>query len=127
VQARAEGDGGGVHLPRNEVLLVGRVSTAAEERQLPSGDLLVTFRVVVERPPPRRPAPEGVRVPTFDALTCVGWSARVRRTASTLVVGDVVEVTGAVRQRYWRGGAGLGSRTEVEALTLRRLVRAAGG
>ncbi len=36
---------------RNEVLLVGRVAAVAEERELPSGDLLSTFRLVVDRPP----------------------------------------------------------------------------
>ena len=109
--------------PRNEVVLLGRVSAAAQERELPSGDLLATFRVVVDRPPSRRPAPSGARLPTFDALTCVAWSARVRRTAASLSVGDVVEVTGALRQRYWRAGGGLGSRTEVEAHTVRRVAR----
>ncbi|HVM26090.1 MAG TPA: single-stranded DNA-binding protein [Mycobacteriales bacterium] len=110
--------------PRNEVVLVGRVSAAAEERELPSGDLLVSWRVVVDRPPPRRPTPEGVRLPTSDVVVCVAWSTRVRRTAASLSVGDVVQVTGALRQRFWRAGGSLGSRTEVEVETLRRLARA---
>ncbi|MDT7548546.1 MAG: hypothetical protein QOE84_940, partial [Actinomycetota bacterium] len=42
---------------RNEVALVGRVSAPAEERVLPSGDVLLTWRVVVDRPPPRRTMP----------------------------------------------------------------------
>lgn len=111
--------------PRNDVVLVGRVSGAPQDRQLPSGDVLTTWRVVVSRPPPRRPAPEGVRLPTSDTLWCVGWAAKVRRVAATLSAGDVVEVTGGLRQRYWRAGAVLVGRTEVEVFTLRRLARSA--
>lgn len=40
-------------LTANEVRLVGRVSGRPEERVLPSGDRLMTFRVVVTRDPPR--------------------------------------------------------------------------
>jgi single-strand DNA-binding protein len=108
---------------RNEVLLVGRVSGEVAERELPSGDLLVSFRVVVDRAPPKRHVPEGVRAPTVDALACVAWTAALRRTARGLSPGDVVEVEGALRQRYWRAGAGLGSRTEVEVASLRRVAR----
>ena len=34
----------------NSVHLVGRLAAAAEDRLLPSGDALATFRMVVERP-----------------------------------------------------------------------------
>lgn len=108
---------------RNEVVLVGRVSGAPEERELPSGDVLVSWRVVVERASPRRPAPAGVRTPTVDTLDCVAWAAAVRRTARGLADGDVVVVEGALRRRFWRGGAGAASRTEVEVEQLRRLSR----
>lgn len=120
-QPDAENTGG----PRNEVLLVGRVSAAPEERELPSGDLLSSWRLVVNRGPSRRPLPDGVRSPTIDTLACVAWTAKLRRVAAALEPGDVVEVTGALRQRYWRAGAALASRTEVEVLTLRRLSRGA--
>ena len=111
---------------RNEVLLVGRVSAAAEERELPSGDLVAIFRLVVDRPPPRRAAPEGVRLPTVDTLVCVAWTARLRRTVGTFGVGDTVEVAGSLRQRYWRAAGALAGRTEVEATGARRLLRAGG-
>lgn len=110
---------------RNEVVLVGRVAAAAEERELPSGDLLVTFRLVVDRPPTPRAA--GTRAPTVDTLDCSAWGAGVRRTARALGPGDVVEVHGALRRRFWRSGAGASSRTEVEVGAVRRLVRAAPG
>lgn len=108
----------------NEVRLVGRVSGEPQERSLPSGDQLVSWRVVVDRAPSRRPAPEGVRVPTIDTLDCVAWTAATRRTARGLQPGDVVEVNGALRKRYWRTGGGPASRTEVEAEGVRRLQRA---
>jgi single-strand DNA-binding protein len=113
-------DGDGRTPPRNEVLLVGRVSGAPEERTLPSGDCLVTWRLVVERPPGRRP-PEGVRATTVDTFDCVAWSAAVRRRAVLLLADDVVEVQGALRRRFWRAGGGTASRCEVEAASVRRL------
>lgn len=108
---------------RNEVVLVGRVPAPAEERSMPSGDVLVTWRVVVDRPPSRRPVPEGVRVPVVDTFDCVAWTAATRRAAQALSVGDVVELTGALRRRFWRTGAGAASRCEVEVTRVRRLAR----
>ena len=119
----AQGESEGLTATRNEVVLVGRVSGAPEERELPSGDVLVAWRVVVDRPPPRRTPPTGSRPPTIDTLDCVGWSAAVRRTARGLADGDVVAVEGALRRRFWRAGAGAASRTEVEVEALRRLSR----
>ena len=108
--------------PRNEVLLVGRVPAAPEERELPSGDVLVTWRVVVGRPPGRRP-PEGVRATTVDTLDCVAWTASARRAAAALAPDDVVEMTGALRRRFWRAGASAASRCEVEVSSVRRVSR----
>lgn len=109
---------------RNEVVLVGRVSGVPEQRELPSGDVLVSWRVVVDRPPPpaRRAAPSR-RPPTIDTLDCVAWSAAARRTAAGLCDGDVVAVEGALRRRFWRGSGGAASRTEVEVAGLRRISR----
>lgn len=109
--------------PRNEVHLVGRVSGAPEERELPSGDRLVVWRVVVDRPVPSRPPPAGVRPATIDTIDCVAWTAGVRRAARALRADDVVEVSGALRRRFYRTGAGPGSRTEVEVEVVRRLQR----
>lgn len=110
--------------PRNEVLLVGRVSGIPEERTLPSGDRLTTWRLVVERDPGRRP-PEGVRATTVDTFDCVAWTADARRRASKLLADDVVEVQGALRRRFWRAGGAAASRCEVEARSVRRLSRRA--
>ncbi|MBC7375539.1 MAG: single-stranded DNA-binding protein [Frankiales bacterium] len=111
---------------RNEVLLVGRVSGAPQERELPSGDSLVSWRLVVARSTGARRPPPGVRATTVDTLDCVAWTAGLRRTARGLSDGDVVELRGALRRRFWRAGAGAASRCEVEAVGLRRLSRGAG-
>ena len=106
---------------RNEVLLVGRVSAPAEERDLPSGDVIMTWRLVVDRPPVRRPRPDGGRTPSVDTLDCVAWTAGLRRTARSLAAGDVVVVEGALRRRFWRAGAAAASRCEVEVSRVRRV------
>ncbi|MEU0315995.1 single-stranded DNA-binding protein [Nocardioides sp. NPDC006273] len=104
----------------NEVRLIGRLSLAAEERELPSGDQLTAFRVVVNRPRDKR---RGSRV-QIDALECHTWIARVRRAAMTWQVGDVVEVNGSLRRRFFKTGGRLQSMTEVEVLSARRVSRA---
>src|SRR5690349_4725871 len=97
----------------SEVRIVGRLAAAADERELPSGTSLVSFRVVVDRPRPKRPAPP--RTPTVDTLDCVVRGAGlVRRTVLAWGGGDVVEIEGTLRRRFWRSPAGAVSRTEVE-------------
>lgn len=112
----------------NEVALRGRVSAPGEERTLPSGDIIVTLRVVVPRQgaAPRRAAP-GVeaRRPSVDTIDVVCWTARTRRSALRLVAGDGVEVDGALRRRFFGGPTGRQSRYEVEAAAVRRVARAA--
>lgn len=100
----------------NEVHLVGRVSGQAEERTLPSGDVLVQLRVVV-------PRPEGSSGSRVDTLDVACWGGRVRQAASRLGSGDEVEVTGALRRRFFRAGAATVSRYEVEATKVSRLRR----
>jgi single-strand DNA-binding protein len=109
---------------RNEVWLTGRVGGAPEERALPSGDVLVSFRVVVGRPPPPRGSVRE-RAPTVDTIDCAAWRRDVRRVVLGWSAGDVVEVTGALRRRFWRAGAGAASRTEVEVLKAKRVAKAA--
>lgn len=103
--------------PENSVTLMGRLA-GARERPLPSGDTLVSFRVVVDRPPQGRGPSGRVRV---DALECTAYRADVRRRALALPEGSVVEVVGSLRRRFWRSGAGPASIIEVEAVALRRI------
>lgn len=87
---------------RNEIVLVGRLSMEPVDRVLPSGSLLTQWRLAVRRPMshPQR----------ADALDCVTFEDDVRRAVEGWRIDDVVEVEGAVRRRWWRGG----SRYEVE-------------
>ena len=101
----------------NEVRLVGRLAAEPVEVTLPSGDKLVTFRVTVDR--------EGATTrQRVDALECSAWSARVRRSVGGWRPGDVVEVEGAVRRRFFRTANGTGSRVEIEAAGGRLIRRA---
>lgn len=103
----------------NEVLLRGRLSRDPEERVLPSGDVMWSFRVVVARVPVRAGSRQ-----TVDVIECAAWSARTRRSVATWRTGDVVELTGAIRRRFFRAAGAPASRVEVEMLTGRRVRRA---
>jgi single-strand DNA-binding protein len=105
----------------NEVRLVGRVSAAAEERELPSGDQVAQLRVVVPR---SSTAGGGARVDTID-VAC--WSPRTRRSARSLHPDDHVEVVGALRRRFFRAGTATVSRYEIEAGAIKRIRTKAGG
>lgn len=106
---------------RNTVLLTGRVSSQPLERELPSGDRVVTFRLVMARD--RTPMTAGSRQ-VSDWVDCGAWAGRVRRSVATWRVGDRVEVEGALRRRFFREGGGATSRLEVEVLGGRRVERA---
>lgn len=108
---------------RNEVVLVGRLAAAPAEKTLPSGDLLTTFRVVVDRAP-RRGTPAGLKQATVDAIECVCWTAAARRAVSAWAEADVVEVRGALHRRFWRAGAGAQSLCEVEVSGAKRVRKA---
>jgi single-strand DNA-binding protein len=99
----------------NEVHLVGRLAGEPRRRELPSGDVLVSFRVVVSRAPARRGGP------TVDTLDCAAWRADVQRSVERAAEGDLVELHGSLRRRFWRVGAGAASRSEVEVVRMKRL------
>ena len=101
---------------RNEVFVVGRVTAAPSERELPSGDRLVTWRICVARP-----EVSGRRRGRADSLTLVSFDPRLRAAVEGWRVGDVVRVTGELRRRAWRGRGGVRSVLEVEADTAERL------
>lgn len=108
--------------PVNEVRLVGRISQQPEERLLPSGDTIWAFRVVVTRTGDRGKSKQPV-----DSLECVVWTGRVRRSVAAWGVGDVVEVVGAMRRRFFRVGGSAVSRVEVEVTSGRLMRRARTG
>lgn len=104
---------------RNEVVLRGRVSGEPQVRELPSGSVLVSFRLVLARE--RTPMTVASKQPS-DWIECAAWGARVRKQAQGWRDGDQVEVRGALRRRFFRTAAQTRSSVEVEMLG-GRLVR----
>ena len=117
--------------PRNEVWLRGRAPAPAQERTLPSGDVIVTFRVIVPRAPSTRPkgrdAAADPRRAVVDTIDVVCWGSTAQRGARRLAAGDSVEVEGALRRRFFGGMGGRQSRYEVEAAHVRRVSGGARG
>jgi single-strand DNA-binding protein len=99
----------------NEVVLVGRVNAAAKSKELPSGDRVVEFRLIVDRAASRGKKRE------VDTLDIAAWSASARKSALAIKPDQWVEVRGAVRRRFWQAPHGLASRWQVEAITITRL------
>ena len=106
----------------NSVLLRGRVTQEPVERTLPSGDVIVTFRVSM---------PRGTLTPltarsrqAADWVDCVAAGPGARRRALAWKPGDVVEVEGALRRRFYRTSGAAVSRLEVEVVRGRRAVAA---
>ena len=95
----------------NTVLLRGRVSGEPADKELPSGDHVVEFRIVIQRA-----LPGGV-----DTLDIAAWSAKTRKRGMTLKSGEWVEVSGAVRRRFWQSSTGLASRWQIEASEISRI------
>jgi single-strand DNA-binding protein len=105
----------------NEVHLVGRLAAPPVSREMPSGDLLVTFRLVVARE--RTSRASSTRSVMVDTIDCVAWTKVTQRSAGTWEPGDLVEVRGALRRRFWRSPHGSSSRSEVEVSSARRAAR----
>ena len=95
----------------NDVLLRGRVSQEAVEKELPSGDKVVEFRLIVTRD----------KQPGVDTLDIGSWSAKSRRTALSLAPDEWVEISGSIHRRFWSGPGGLASRWQVEAVEISRI------
>ena len=103
------------HEPKNEVNLVGRVTSLAVEKMLPSGDRVVEFRLVIGRDKSRGSKKE------VDSLDIAAWSSKTRKAALSLKIDTWVEIKGSVRRRFWRAPTGLASRWQVEASEVVRL------
>lgn len=104
----------------NDVHLVGRVAADPTLVPLAGGELVASVRIVVERP--RAPAGRGRRRQA-DTLTCAAWTDELRRTVMRWLAGDVVEVHGALRRRFWQAKGVAQSRYEVELSRAGRLLR----
>jgi single-strand DNA-binding protein len=100
------------------------VSGEPQQRELPSGSVLVGFRLVLVRE--RTPMTAASKQPS-DWIECAAWGARVRKQALSWHDGDQVEVRGALRRRFFRAGEQGRSTVEVEMLSGRLVRRAAAG
>ena len=96
---------------RNRVELVGRISSPAEEKTLPSGDVLVEFRMIIDRDDR-----EGV-----DTLDVATWKASLRKRALNLEAEQWIGVKGVLRRRFWKTSTGVASRWQVEAREITRV------
>jgi single-strand DNA-binding protein len=95
----------------NDLLLRGRVSAPATTKELPSGDKVVEFRLIVTRA-----EREGV-----DTLDIAAWSAKMRKVALSLNGDEWIEVSGSIHRRFWQSPTGVASRWQIEAAEILRL------
>ena len=95
----------------NDCLLRGRVSALATDRELPSGEHVVEFRLIVSRT-----EREGV-----DTLDIGAWSAKSRKIALTLKSDEWIEISGSVHRRFWQAPNGVASRWQIEAAEITRI------
>jgi single-strand DNA-binding protein len=95
----------------NDLLLRGRVSAPAVTKELPSGDKVAEFRLIITRD-----NREGV-----DTLDIAAWSAKSRRFAMNLKADDWIEVSGSIHRRFWKSANGVASRWQVEAIEIVRI------
>lgn len=102
----------------SKVALVGRLGAQVRTKELPSGDIITAFTVIVDRTARER---AGSSTPV-DAIACVTSRARVRATVERLEPGTLVAVDGTLRRRFWRGGASgaVGSVMEVVARSVHK-------
>ena len=106
---------GDLEVAANDVRLVGRLTGEPSVVELPSGDSLVTFRISVPRASPSGGGSGPAKAQRVDSVPCTAWSPRLRRSILGWRAGDLVEVSGAVRCRFYQAGGATRSRVEVEA------------
>jgi single-strand DNA-binding protein len=100
---------------RNEVHLVGEVSTLPAEREMSDGRGAVTFRLDV------RVHSDGGML--RDSLDITLYGARARKSALSWDVGDVVEIEGVVRRKFYKAGDNSRPFTVIEADRAKRVRR----
>ncbi|RSN02433.1 single-stranded DNA-binding protein [Nonomuraea sp. WAC 01424] len=100
-------------MDRNEVVLVGRLSAAVEEYEMPSGDTATKWRVIVRRRRRHRRGPA-----LTDSIPCITFDPEVAEIVRGLMPRDFIEVTGAFRCRVFGPAAAKTFRYEVEVSTV---------
>lgn len=108
----------------NQVRLVGRLSGSPERRSLPSGDEIVSLRVVIRRQgggTDTLPVQLGPGPPAGRRAAPGQVGRRALAAVERVEPGSRIEVVGSLRRRWWAGPAGRRSRIEVQAEVVREL------
>ena len=79
----------------NSVHLLGRLADDPVRRALPAGGEVVSWRLIVDRPR------EGGGRRTVDTLTCATFDPGVGAETRAWRSGDLLEVRGSLRRRFW--------------------------
>ena len=98
-----------------DVIVIGRLGSRVDVRELPSGDIVTVFTIVVDR---ARSSGRPASTVKVDAIACQAFKAAVVHRLGRLEPGQWVRAEGSLRRRFWRSGAGLGSAMEVEVSRL---------
>lgn len=85
----------------NDVSLVGRLSDIPLVKTLPSGDLIMVWRLIVDRPAAECRTPRRV----VDTINCVTFDSRLFGPAGEWRPDQLLEIHGALRRRFWPGGS----------------------
>ncbi|MCO6007964.1 single-stranded DNA-binding protein [Actinoallomurus purpureus] len=93
----------------NEIVLIGRLSGVPEWKALPGGGQVAVWRLIVEHQDARSPQD------AIDTIRCITYDPSLQPGVRDWRHGDVIEVRGALRHRFWRGPAGPRGLYEVEA------------
>jgi single-strand DNA-binding protein len=93
----------------NEIVLVGRLSGEPEWRALSDDRQVAVWRLIVEHRDARS-SQDGI-----DTIRCVSYDPTIQAGIRRWSHGDVIEVHGALRHRFWRGPTGPRGLYEVEA------------
>jgi single-strand DNA-binding protein len=102
----------------NEIRIVGRLNGVPDERELPSGDVVVNLQLAVER------IGESAQRQKKDVIDCALWTRSLRTKAVKWQPDDIIDVRGALRRRFFQTAGGLMSRVEIEVESAVRLNRA---
>jgi single-strand DNA-binding protein len=101
---------GGAMITVNVVVLAGRLSDTPENKEMPSGDQVIRFRLHVPE--------SGKRV---LPLPVSAWDRLARKGCERLAKGDAVLVRGHLVRRFFRDGGAGRSVTEVVATEVKKL------
>ncbi len=94
----------------NEIVLVGRLSGAPEWREMTGDEQVAVWRLIVEHRNARSPQD------AIDTIRCVTYDPAIQQDVRTWAHGDVIEVRGSLRHRFWRSPTGPRGLYEVEAV-----------